>query len=142
MELDRHEDDRPLWLDIALQPGVIDVLVALFNRGGPLTFHELGQIVPDKPPNVAERAVSRLGACGLVQRTSTRGSWDQPELSAQFELTDRGHRYTETIDELTRWAKRLPATRGTTRTLTPRSVFGKNRNPRARPAERAPGESG
>jgi DNA-binding HxlR family transcriptional regulator len=107
----RHRDGEPgLWLDIALQPGVIEILAALFNRGGPLTFNELCKSVTDSGQNVAGRAVSRLGACGLLQRACRcTGSWDEPDPSAHFELTDRGYGYTQTIEDLAQWARRLPS---------------------------------
>src|SRR5262245_22746554 len=107
----RHRDGEPgLWLDIALQPGVLEVLAALFNHGGPLTFNEICHSVTGGRQKAAVKAVRRLGVCGLLQHACRcTGSWDEPDPSAQFELTDRGYGYTQTIEDLTQWAKRLPA---------------------------------
>jgi hypothetical protein len=110
-----REGEPPLWLDIALQPGVIEVLVALFNRDGPLSFNDLCECVPGRRSSaVAVRAVRRLGACGLLRRTGrSMGSWDDPAPSTQFELTDRGYGYARTIGDLGWWAAhRLPASQG------------------------------
>jgi DNA-binding HxlR family transcriptional regulator len=110
----RHrEGGPPLWLDIARQPGVIEVLTALHDSGGPLSFHQIRERTAC-PAGVAVRAIRRLGACGLLHRGCPgSGSWDHPQPSTRFELTARGHGYAQTISDLGRWAAhhRLAGTR-------------------------------
>lgn len=108
-----REGEPPLWLDIALQPGVFEILTALLDRGGSLAYSEICACLGQQRPGVTVRALRRLGACGLLQSGwRNGGSWDEPKPSTRFELTWRGHGYAQTLDNIGRWAARnLVATR-------------------------------
>jgi hypothetical protein len=97
------DGEPPFWLDIARQPGVIDVLAALFNERGSLSFSDICSHI-DRP-GVAMSAVRRLGACGLLRCLyPCSGSWDEPlQPSSHFELTDRGYGFARTMGDLGRW---------------------------------------
>lgn len=103
---------RPLWLDIALQPGTIEVLVTLRAHQRCLSLDELSDATTDahladrRRRETITRAVRRLGAAGLLRRhrTAAPGTWDELQADDDFELTERGDGYARTLDNIASWA--------------------------------------
>lgn len=89
-------------LDLLGEHGVVEIIVALRDRGGSATFGELqGELLARPAP-----VLRSLAAAGQVRRIG-EGTWDsEPPPNARFMLTEAGAGLAETLDELERWATR------------------------------------
>ncbi len=98
---DRERFNRHL-LDLLSQPGVVEIIVALRDRGGSATLIELQENVLSKPAPI----LRSLAAAGQVCR-SVEGSWDAtPPADVSFALTAAGAGLAETLDEIENWGYR------------------------------------
>jgi hypothetical protein len=98
---DRERFNRRL-LDLLNEPGVIEIIVALRDRGGSATLVELQHAGLGRPAPI----LRSLAAAGQVCR-SAGGTWDTaPSPEVRFALTAAGAGLAETLGELESWGTR------------------------------------
>lgn len=98
---DRERFSRRL-LDLLNERGVVEIIVALRDRGGSATLAELERAGLARPALI----LRSLGAAGQVRR-SVEGTWDTaPSPDARFVLTAAGAGLAETLGELESWGHR------------------------------------
>ena len=101
----RIDGQSQLWLRIAAQPAVVEVLAALAAEAAPVTFTDLCARVGTSRVSDTTAAVRCLGASGLLDRLcSEGGTWDGcVEPDTRFELTSRGQDFARALGDLGRW---------------------------------------
>jgi DNA-binding HxlR family transcriptional regulator len=98
---DRERFNRRL-LDLLNERGVVEIIVALRDRGGAATLAELRCAGLVRPAPI----LRSLAAAGQVRR-SVEGTWDvEPPADARFVLTAAGAGLAETLGELESWGRR------------------------------------
>jgi DNA-binding HxlR family transcriptional regulator len=98
---DRERFNRHL-LDLLSQPGVVEIIVALRDRGGSASLIELQENVLRRPAPI----LRSLAAAGQICR-SVDGTWDTaPPGDVHFALTAAGAGLAETLDEIEDWGYR------------------------------------
>lgn len=98
---DRERFNRRL-LDLLNERGVVEIIVALRDRGGSATLTELQQAGLARPAPI----LRSLAAAGQLCRT-VEGTWDtEPPPDARFTLSAAGVGLAETLGELESWGHR------------------------------------
>ena len=98
---DREHFNRRL-LDLLGEPGVVEIIVTLRDRGGSATLIELQDAGLARPAPI----LRTLAAAGQVCRP-IGGTWDTaPAPDARFALTAAGAGLAETLGEIETWGYR------------------------------------
>lgn len=98
---DRERFNRRL-LDLLNERGVVEIILALRDRGDSATLAELQRVGLGSPAPI----LRSLAAAGQVRR-SVEGTWDtDPPSDALFILTAAGAGLAETLGELESWGQR------------------------------------